>query len=156
MLIVSWSSSGSLSALADATVFRSVLSVFITAALLNFIKVTLDIVLTFQAWGNMDWIQIVRYLLKFFVAIAWIIILPLAYSSSIRYPSGAGKLLNSWVGNWHNPSVYNVAIIIYIVPDILAAFLFLLPQLQNIMERSNWRVIGLIMWWIQVSVSYFL
>jgi callose synthase len=38
MLIVSWSSSGSLSALADATVFRSVLSVFITAALLNFIK----------------------------------------------------------------------------------------------------------------------
>jgi callose synthase len=104
----------------------------------------------------MDWIQIVRYLLKFFVAIAWIIILPLAYSSSIRYPSGAGKLLNSWVGNWHNPSVYNVAIIIYIVPDILAAFLFLLPQLQNIMERSNWRVIGLIMWWIQVSVSYFL
>ncbi|KAF2950556.1 callose synthase 7 [Oryza sativa Japonica Group] len=149
MLIVSWSSSGSLSALADATVFRSVLSVFITAALLNFIKVTLDIVLTFQAWGNMDWIQIVRYLLKFFVAIAWIIILPLAYSSSIRYPSGAGKLLNSWVGNWHNPSVYNVAIIIYIVPDILAAFLFLLPQLQNIMERSNWRVIGLIMWWIQ-------
>uniref|UniRef100_A0A0E0JJS1 1,3-beta-glucan synthase n=1 Tax=Oryza punctata TaxID=4537 RepID=A0A0E0JJS1_ORYPU len=149
MLIVSWNSSGSLSGLADATVFRSVLSVFITAALLNFIKVTLDILLTFQAWGNMDWTQIVRYLLKFFVAIAWIIILPLAYSSSIRNPSGAGKLLNSWVGNWHNPSVYNVAIIIYIVPDILAAFLFLLPQLQNIMERSNWRVVGLLMWWIQ-------
>uniref|UniRef100_A0A0D9V1R7 1,3-beta-glucan synthase n=1 Tax=Leersia perrieri TaxID=77586 RepID=A0A0D9V1R7_9ORYZ len=149
MLIVSWSSSGSLSGLADATVFRSVLSVFITAALLNFIKVTLDIVLTFQAWGSMDCTQIVRYLLKFFVAIAWIIILPLTYSSSIRYPSGAGKLLNSWVGNWHNPSVYNIAIIIYMVPDILAAFLFLLPQLQNVMERSNWRVILLLMWWIQ-------
>jgi len=87
MLIVSWSSSGSLSGIADATVFRSVLSVFITAALLNFIKVTLDIMLTIQAWGNMEWTQIIRYLLKFFVAIAWIIILPVTYSSSIKNPS---------------------------------------------------------------------
>ncbi|KAL5227560.1 hypothetical protein ABZP36_015825 [Zizania latifolia] len=149
MLIVSLSSSGSLSGLANATVFRSVLSVFITAALLNFIKVTLDILLTFQAWGSMEWTQIVRYLLKFFVAIAWIIILPLAYTSSIRYPSGAGKFLNSWIGNWHNQSVYNVAIVIYMVPDILAALLFLLPQLQNVMERSNWHVVVLLMWWIQ-------
>jgi callose synthase len=37
MLIVSWSSSGSLSGITDGTVFRNVLSVFITAALLNFI-----------------------------------------------------------------------------------------------------------------------
>ncbi|KAF7071133.1 hypothetical protein CFC21_076535 [Triticum aestivum] len=149
MLIVSWSSSGSLSGIADATVFRSVLSVFITAALLNFIKVTLDILLTFQAWGSMEWTQILRYLLKFFVAIAWIIILPVTYSSSIKSPSGAGKLLNSLTWNWYNQSVYNFAIIIYMIPNILSALLFLLPQLQNIMERSNWRAVILLMWWIQ-------
>jgi hypothetical protein len=38
MLIVSWSSSGSLSGITDGTVFRNVLSIFITAALLNLIK----------------------------------------------------------------------------------------------------------------------
>lgn len=88
------------------------------------------------------------------MAIAWITILPLTYSSSIKYPSGAGKILNSWIGNWYNESVYNIAIVIYMVPDILAALFFLLPQLQNVMERSNSRVLVLLMWWIQVSHSY--
>ncbi|TVU33971.1 hypothetical protein EJB05_15790, partial [Eragrostis curvula] len=150
MLIVSWSSSGSLSGITDGTVFRNVLSVFITAALLNFIKVILDIVLTVQAWGSMEWTKIIRYLLKFVVAIAWTIILPLAYSSSIRYPSGAGKLLNSFLGNW-----YNIAIVIYIIPDIFAALFFLLPRLQNVMECSNSHVVAFLMWWIQVSLFYF-
>ncbi|TVU33970.1 hypothetical protein EJB05_15789 [Eragrostis curvula] len=149
MVIVSWSSSGSLSGITDGTVFRNVLSVFITAALLNFIKVILDIVLTIQAWGSMKWTRIIRYLLKFVVAIAWTIILPLAYSSSIRYPSGAGKLLNSFIGNWYNQSVYNIAIVIYMIPDIFAALFFLLPKLQNVMERSNSRAVAFLMWWIQ-------
>ncbi|KAG2598189.1 hypothetical protein PVAP13_5KG302007 [Panicum virgatum] len=149
MLIVSWSSSGSLFGITDGTVFRNVLSIFITAALLNFIKVTLDILFTVQAWGSMEWTKIIRYLLKFIVAIAWMIILPVTYSSSIKYPSGAGKILNSWIGNWYNQSVYNVAIVIYMIPNILAALFFLLPQLQNFMERSNSRVFVLLMWWIQ-------
>ncbi|PUZ56354.1 hypothetical protein GQ55_5G289200 [Panicum hallii var. hallii] len=149
MLIVSWSSSGSLSGITDGTVFRNVLSIFITAAFLNFIKVTLDILFTVQAWGSMEWTKILRYLLKFVVAIAWMIILPVTYSSSIKYPSGAGKILNSWIGNWYNQSVYNVAIVIYMIPNILAALFFLLPPLQNFMERSNSRVFVLLMWWIQ-------
>ena len=119
------------------------------------IAVTLDIMLTIQAWGNMEWTQILGYLLKFFVATAWIIILPVTYSSSIKNPSGAGKLLNSWTHNWYDQSVYNFAIVIYMGPNILAALLFLLPQLQNVMERSNSRAFILLMWWIQVSLSYF-
>jgi callose synthase len=115
------------------------------------IAVTLDIMLTIQAWGNMEWTQIIRYLLKFFVAIAWIIILPVTYSSSFKNPSGAGKLLNSWTRNWYDQSVYNFAIVIYMVPNILAALLFLLPRLQNVMERSDSRAFILFMWWIQVS-----
>ncbi|PVH38589.1 hypothetical protein PAHAL_5G296000 [Panicum hallii] len=149
MLIVSWSSSGSLSGITDGTVFRNVLSIFITAAFLNFIKVTLDILFTVQAWGSMEWTNILRYLLKFVVAIAWMIILPVTYTSSIKYPSGAGKIINSWIGNWYNQSVYNVAIVIYMIPNILSALFFLLPPLQNFMERSNSRVFVLLMWWIQ-------
>lgn len=101
----------------------------------------------------MEWTNIVRYLLKFIVAIAWMIIFPVTYSSSIKYPSGVGKILNSWIGNWYNQSVYNVAIVIYMIPNILAALFFLLPQIQNLMERSNSRVVVFLMWWIQVSLS---
>lgn len=38
MLIIGWSPSGSLAALFDADVFRSVLSVFITSAFLNLLQ----------------------------------------------------------------------------------------------------------------------
>lgn len=110
---------------------------------------------TVQAWGSMEWTNIVRYLLKFIVAIAWMIIFPVTYSSSIKYPSGVGKIINSWIGNWYNQSVYNVAIVIYMIPNILAALFFLLPQLQNLMERSNSRAFVFLMWWIQVSLPYF-
>jgi len=122
--------------------------------LISTCAVTLDILFTVQAWGSMEWTKIIRYLLKFIVAIAWMIILPVTYSSSIKYPSGAGKILNSLIGNWYNQSIYNVAIVIYMIPNILAALFFLLPQLQNFMERSNSRVFVLLMWWIQVSLSY--
>ena len=38
MLIVAWSRSGSIAAFFDADVFRSVLSIFITSAFLNFLQ----------------------------------------------------------------------------------------------------------------------
>lgn len=43
MVIVAWSSSGSLTAFFDADVFRSVLSIFITYAFLNLLQGTSDI-----------------------------------------------------------------------------------------------------------------
>lgn len=43
MVIVAWSSSGSVIALFDADVFRSVLSIFITYAFLNLLQGTCDI-----------------------------------------------------------------------------------------------------------------
>ena len=38
MVIIAWSPSGSLSAIFDADVFVGVLSIFITAALINFVQ----------------------------------------------------------------------------------------------------------------------
>ncbi|KAG2717623.1 hypothetical protein I3760_03G184300 [Carya illinoinensis] len=149
MVIVGWSPSGSLAALFDADVFRSVLSIFITSAFLNLLQATLDIIFSWNAWKSLKFSQIIRYLLKFAIAAAWAVVLPIGYSSSVQNPTGLVKFFSSWAGDWRNQSFYNYAVALYLVPNILAAILFLLPPLRRTMERSNWRIITLLMWWAQ-------
>uniref|UniRef100_A0A0E0FMP1 1,3-beta-glucan synthase n=1 Tax=Oryza nivara TaxID=4536 RepID=A0A0E0FMP1_ORYNI len=76
MVIVAWSPSGLPSAIFDPTVFRNVLTIFITAAFLNFLQATLEIILNWKAWRSLECSQMIRYILKFVVAVAWLIILP--------------------------------------------------------------------------------
>ncbi|XP_078151052.1 callose synthase 7-like [Carex rostrata] len=149
MLIIAWSPSGSLSAIFDADVFGDVLSIFITASLLNLLQAALDIMLSWKAWGTMAYTQIMRYILKFCVATAWVIILVMSYSGWVQNPSGLIRYLSNWIGNWRTQSLYSYAIAIYLIPNILGAVLFLLPPLHRFMERSNRRLIVLLMWWAQ-------
>ncbi|EOX93037.1 hypothetical protein QUC31_003949 [Theobroma cacao] len=148
MLIVAWNS-GSLLGFFDEDVFRSVLTIFITAAFLNLLQATLDIILSLNAWRSLKITQILRYLLKFAVAAVWAVVLPIGYSSSVQNPTGLVKFFSSWAKDWRNESFYNYAVAIYLIPNILAAILFLLPPLRKAMERSNWRIITFIMWWAQ-------
>ncbi|OVA11586.1 Glycosyl transferase [Macleaya cordata] len=149
MVIVAWSPSGSPLALFEEDVFKSVLSIFLTWALLNFLQVSLDLILSWKAWGSLNFTQIVRYFLKFAVAAVWVIVLPIGYSSSVQNPTGLVKFFSNWVGNWQNQSFYNYAIVIYMMPNILAALLFFIPPLRRPMECSNWRIVVLLMWWAQ-------
>jgi callose synthase len=116
----------------------------------------LDIILSWKAWGSMEYTQIIRYLLKFSVAVAWVIILLVSYSGWVENPSGPIRYFSNWIGNWRSQSLYSFAIAIYLIPNILAAVLFLLPPLRRFIERSNWRVIVLLMWWAQVPFERFL
>ncbi|KAJ4729026.1 Callose synthase [Melia azedarach] len=149
MLIVAWSPGGSLAAFFDEDVFRNVLTIFITQAFLNLLQVALDIVLSFNAWKSLKFTQIVRYLLKFVVAAAWAVILPICFATSVQNPTGLVKFFSNWIGNWQSQPLYSYAIAIYLLPNILAAVLFFLPRLRRIMERSNSHIITLIMWWAQ-------
>ncbi|XP_058101234.1 callose synthase 7 [Magnolia sinica] len=149
MVIIAWSPTGSVIAFFDPDVFKDVLSIFITAALLNFLQATLDIILSWKAWGSMKYTQIIRYLLKFAVAAVWVIVLPIGYSSSVQNPTGLVKFFSNWARNWQNQSLYSYAVVIYMIPNVLAALLFMLPPLRRSMERSNWRIVILLMWWAQ-------
>jgi len=86
------------------------------------------------------------------VAAAWAVVLPIGYSSSVLNPTGLVKLFSTWSMDWQNQSFYTYAIAIYLIPNILAAIFFLLPPLRRTMERSNWRIVTLIMWWAQASM----
>ncbi|XP_043687669.1 callose synthase 7-like [Telopea speciosissima] len=149
MVIVAWSNGGSLTALFDADVFRKVMSIFITYSILNFLQATLDIILSCRAWGSLKYTQIIRYLLKFAAAAVWVVILPIGYSSSVQNPTGLVRYFSDWAGNWQSQSFFNFAVAIFMMPNILAALLFILPPLRSQLERSNWHIIVLIMWWAQ-------
>ncbi|KAL6134958.1 hypothetical protein ACLB2K_067186 [Fragaria x ananassa] len=131
MIIVAWSSSGSVTSIFDADVFRSVLSIFMTYAFLNLLQATLDIILSWNAWKSLKFTQILRYLLKFAVAVVWAVVLPIGYSSSMQNPTGLLKFFSSWTRDWRNQSFYNYAVAIYMVPNLLAAMLFFLPPLRR-------------------------
>ncbi|XP_044504191.1 callose synthase 7-like [Mangifera indica] len=149
MVIVAWSSSGSLLAFFEEDVFRRVTSIFITQAFLNFLQAALDIILSLNAWRSLKFTQILRYVLKFAVATVWAVVLPIGYASSVLNPTGLVKLFSDWAGNWQSQTIYICAVAIYLIPNILAAIMFFFPFLRRIMEHSNWRIITLFMWWAQ-------
>ncbi|XP_057461875.1 callose synthase 7-like isoform X3 [Actinidia eriantha] len=147
MVIVA--SRGSLVNLFNEDVSKHVLSIFITSAFLNFLQAALDIILSWNAWRSLRFSQILRYLLKFGVAAFWLFVLPVAYSTSVQSPTGLVKFFSQWTGDWMNQSFYSYCVAIYLIPNTLNALMFFLPHLRRSLERSNWRIIGLMMWWAQ-------
>ncbi|XP_028751937.1 callose synthase 7 [Neltuma alba] len=149
MIIVAWSSLGPFAMFYDADVFRSIMSIFITHAILNFLQASLDIILTWNALKNMKISQLLWYLLKFVAAAVWFVVLPVSYSSSLQNPSGLLKSLTSWAGDWGNQSLYTYVVVIYLLPNIVAVILFFLPPIRRKLEHSNVRIVTLLMWWAQ-------
>ncbi|MBA0570078.1 hypothetical protein Golob_003765 [Gossypium lobatum] len=150
MVIVAWRRSGSVYTVFDEGFLRRLLSIFITSAVLNLFEAVLDVALTFNAWRSFEFNQILRYLLKLIMGAIWVVILPIGYSISVKYPTGVIKFLKHWTGNMQNQSLYNYLIVLYLIPDLLATVLFVLPLLRKKLELSNWRIVTLVMWWNQI------
>uniref|UniRef100_A0A453EUK1 Callose synthase 7 n=1 Tax=Aegilops tauschii subsp. strangulata TaxID=200361 RepID=A0A453EUK1_AEGTS len=149
MVIIAWSPSGSLSAIFEPAVFRNVMTIFITAAFLNFLQATLEIVLNWKAWRSLVCSQMIRHVLKFVVAIGWLIILPVTYSSSIQNPTGLIKFFSNWIGNFQSQSIYNFAVALYMLPNIFSALFFIFLPMRRALERSNSRIVRFLLWWTQ-------
>jgi len=113
--------------------------------------VTLDIILTWNALKNMKFTQLLRYFLKFVVAAVWVVVLPICYSSSLVNPSGLIKFVTSWAGDWGPQSLYTYVVVLYMCPNIVGTILFFIPPLRRKLERSNMRILTILMWWAQVS-----
>ncbi|KAG5565273.1 hypothetical protein RHGRI_001233 [Rhododendron griersonianum] len=150
MIIIAWNGSGKLSSIFNGDVFKKVLSIFITAAVLKFAQAVLDISMSWKARHSMSLHVKLRYILKAVSAAAWAIVLPVAYAYSWKNPSGVAQTIRSWFGNSpSSPSFFIVAILIYLSPNMLSALLFLFPFIRRYLERSDYKVVMFIMWWSQ-------
>jgi callose synthase len=48
------------------------------------------------------------------------------------------------------PALYLLAVAVYMLPNILAAALFIFPMLRRWIENSDWLIIRFLLWWSQV------
>ncbi|ESR59155.1 callose synthase 3 [Citrus sinensis] len=150
MIIVAWNGSGNPSSIFEVDVFKKVLSVFITAAILKLGQAILDVILNWKARRSMSFHVKLRYILKVVSAAAWVIVLPVTYAYTWENPPGFAQTIKSWFGSTANsPSLFILAVVIYLSPNMLSAVLFLFPFIRRVLERSNYRIVMLIMWWSQ-------
>lgn len=124
-------------------------------SLLNWISVydsaILDVILNWKARRSMSFHVKLRYILKVVSAAAWVIVLPVTYAYTWENPPGFAQTIKSWFGSTANsPSLFILAVVIYLSPNMLSAVLFLFPFIRRVLERSNYRIVMLIMWWSQV------
>lgn len=115
----------------------------------------LDVILSWKARRSMSKYVKLRYILKVVSAVAWVIILPVTYAYTWENPPGFAQTIKSWFGNnSKSPSLFILAIVIYLSPNMLAALLFLFPFIRRFLERSNYKVVMLMMWWSQVLALF--
>ncbi|XAR54308.1 1,3-beta-glucan synthase [Bertholletia excelsa] len=150
MIIIAWNGSGKLSSVFNDHVFRKVLSIFITAPILKLFQAVLDIIMSWKARHTMSFHVKLRYILKAISAAAWVIVLPVTYAYSWKNSSGFSQTIRNWFGNGSgSPSLFILAVLIYLAPNMLSALLFVFPFIRRYLERSDYRIMMLIMWWSQ-------
>lgn len=117
----------------------------------------LDVILSWKARESMSFYVKLRYILKVVSAAAWVIILPVTYAYTWENPPGFAQTIKSWFGkSSHSPSLFVLAVVVYLSPNMLAAVLFLFPLIRRFLERSNYKIVMLMMWWSQVSTLFLL
>ncbi|XP_052193057.1 callose synthase 2-like [Diospyros lotus] len=150
MIIIAWNGSGKLSSIFEADVFKRVLSIFITAAILKLAQAVLDIIMSWKARHSMSLPVKLRYILKAVSAAAWVIVLPVTYAYSWKNPPGFAQTIRSWFGNSpSSPSLFILAVVIYLSPNMLSTLLFVFPFIRRYLERSDYKIMMFIMWWSQ-------
>jgi len=107
--------------------------------------------LSWKARKNMSLVVKLRYILKLLSAAAWVVIFPVTYAYTWENPTGLARTIKSWLGDGQNqPSLYILAVVVYLAPNMLSAMLFLFPVIRRALERSNLKVVTFMMWWSQV------
>lgn len=95
-----------------------------------------------------------RYILKALSAAVWVIVLPVTYAYSTKSPSGFTQTIRNWFGDGSSsPSVYILAVVIYLSPNMLSTLLFLFPFVRRYLESSDYKIAMFMMWWSQVCRS---
>lgn len=114
----------------------------------------LDVILSWKARQSMSFYVKLRYLLKLVAAAMWVIILPVTYAYSWKNPPGFAQTIRKWFGNSpSSSSLFILFVFIYLSPNMLSALLFLFPIIRRYLERSNNKIVMLMMWWSQVCIN---
>ncbi|KAJ8573525.1 hypothetical protein K7X08_010036 [Anisodus acutangulus] len=150
MIIIAWNGSGQLSSIFEGDVFKRVMSIFITAAILKLAQAVLDIIMSWKSRHSMSFYVKLRYVFKAVAAAAWVVVLPVTYAYSWKDPPDFAQTIKNWFGNGSSsPSLFIIAVLFYLSPNMLSALLFVFPFIRRYLERSDYKIVSLVMWWSQ-------
>ncbi|KAJ7957014.1 Callose synthase [Quillaja saponaria] len=152
MFIIAWTGS-SLLDIFDKEVLYNLSSIFITAAFLRFLQSILDVVLNFPGYHRWSFTDVLRNILKVVASLAWAIILPLFYMKDSKWtPASIKDVLRFLPQVKSIPALYIMAVVVYMLPNVLAAALFIFPMLRRWIENSDWHIIRFLLWWSQLRI----
>ncbi|KAF8695981.1 hypothetical protein HU200_036860 [Digitaria exilis] len=121
-----------------------VLTIFITWAALRFLQSLLDIGTQFRRAFRDGRMLAVRMVLKAIAAAAWV----LAFSVLFK---GIWDQRRS-NGQWSSAADSRImrflyAAALFVIPEVLALVLFIVPWVRNALEKTNWKICYALTWW---------
>ncbi|WOK95662.1 hypothetical protein Cni_G04369 [Canna indica] len=125
------------------------LTVFITWAGLRLLQSILDAGTQYSLVTRETKLLGVRMVLKSLVAIAWTVAFSVLYAQiwDQRYHDRQwSQAANQRLVNFLE------AAIVFILPELLALVLFILPWVRNFIEKTNWRIFYVLTWWFHSRI----
>ncbi|KAM7497427.1 hypothetical protein LguiA_021841 [Lonicera macranthoides] len=96
--------------------------------------------------------DVLKKVLSIFITAAILKLGQVTYAYTWENPPGFAQTIKSWFGNSSSsPTLFVLAVVIYLSPNMLASGLFLFPFVRRFLERSNYKVVMLMMWWSQIK-----
>lgn len=136
-------------ALEDRSVQVKVLTVFITWSAMRFLQSLLDAGMQYSLVSRETMWLGVRMVMKSIVAAVWILVFGVFYG---RIWSQRNKD-RGWTTAANNRVLHFLEVsLVYIVPELLALALFVVPWIRNFVEEKNWRIFYMLSWWFQSRI----
>ncbi|XP_014524468.1 callose synthase 5 [Vigna radiata var. radiata] len=152
MFIIAWEGISLLDIFQKEVLYK-LSSIFITAAILRLLQSILDLALNFPGYHRWRFTDVLRSCLKVVVSLFWVIALPLFYVHSFKDAPNFMKDMLSFLHSIKGiPPLYMFAVAVYLLPNLLAAVLFLFPMLRRWIENSDWHIFRFLLWWSQPRI----
>lgn len=149
-LIVAWQDKGPpWEALESRDVQVQLLTLFITWAGLRFCQSILDAGTQYSLVSRETMWLGVRMVLKSLDAITWTVLFGVFYARIWSKKNSDGRW--SYDANQRIFSFLKAALV-YVIPELLALFLFVIPWIRNLFEELDWTIFQLLTWWFYTPI----
>ncbi|CAJ2664315.1 unnamed protein product [Trifolium pratense] len=133
----------------DRDVQVRLLTIFFTWSGLRFIQSVLDIVMQWRLVSRETKMLGFRMVLKSIVSAAWIVVFSYFYAKTLSRRNRD----HEWSVEANKRLMFFLEIcFVFVIPELLAFALFILPWVRNFMENRNWWLFYMLSWWFQGSI----
>ncbi|XP_021727691.1 callose synthase 12-like [Chenopodium quinoa] len=125
------------------------LTVFLTWSVMRFVQSLLDIGMQYRLVSRETLTVGVRMLLKCVTSAVWAIVFGTFYAKIWTQRNNN----RGWSGAAERQIInFLLAVAVFVLPEVLALVLFIIPWVRNFVEETNWKIFYMITWWFQTRI----